>query len=88
MAQAPKVVTDTRFARGATMAFGRIKSTSLNGGAGIAKRGFCLSENPEPTVEDTVSTKQLSNSGVIYYFENLKPGTLYYIVPTPPTRMT
>lgn len=79
MAQAPKVVTDTRFARGATMAFGRIKSTSLNGGAGIAKRGFCLSENPEPTVEDTVSTKQLSNSGVIYYFENLKPGTLYYM---------
>ena len=28
MAQAPTVVTDTRFARGATMAFGRIKSAS------------------------------------------------------------
>ena len=78
-AQAPKVVTDTRYARGATMAFGRIKSSSANGGAAILKRGFCLSETPEPTVDDIVSTKQLSNNGVIYYFEDLKPATKYYM---------
>ena len=79
LAQTPKVVTDTRFARGATMAFGRIKSSAANGGAAIQKRGFCLSENPEPTVDDIVSTKQLSNNGIIYYFEDLKPATKYYM---------
>jgi len=76
---APTVVTDTRFARGATMAFGRIKSAVGNGGVSISKRGFCLSENPEPTIDDIISTKQLSNSGAIYYFENLKPATMYYM---------
>lgn len=79
LAQAPKVVTDTRFARGATMAFGRIKSSNVNGGSAISKRGFCLSEQPDPTIDDTVSTKQLSNNGVIFYFENLKPATKYYM---------
>ena len=77
--QAPKVVTDTRFARGATMAFGRIKSSNANGGSAIQKRGFCLSENPVPTVDDFVSTKTLSNNGIIYYFEDLKPATKYYM---------
>ena len=79
LAQAPKVVTDTRYARGATMAFGRIKSTATNGGSAIQKRGFCLSETPEPTVDDIVNTKQLSNNGMIYCFENLKPATKYYM---------
>ena len=79
LAQVPKVVTDTRFARGATMAFGRIKSSGTNGGSAISKRGFCLSETPEPTVDDIVSTKQLTNNGIIYYFENLKPATKYYM---------
>ena len=79
MAQAPTVVTDTRFARGATMAFGRIKSASANGGPTIQKRGFCLAETPNPTVDDMTSTKQISNNGIIYYFENLKPSTKYYM---------
>jgi hypothetical protein len=79
MAQTPKVVTDTRYVRGATMAFGRIKSVSAEGGSAISKRGFCLSENPNPTVDDTVSTKQLTNNGTIYYFEGLKPATKYYM---------
>ena len=80
MAQTPKVTTDTRYARGATMAFGRIKgSATANGGSAVQKRGFCLSENPEPTVDDIISTKQLTNSGIIYYFEDLKPGTMYYM---------
>ena len=80
MAQTPKVTTDTRYARGATMAFGRIKGNpTANGGSAISKRGFCLSEKPEPTVDDIVSKKQLNNSGTIYYFEDLKPGTMYYM---------
>ncbi len=80
VAQTPKVTTDTRFARGATMAFGRIKgAASANGGSAIQKRGFCLSETPEPTVDDIVSTKQLSNNGIIYYFTDLKPATKYYM---------
>ena len=81
MAQtAPAVTTDKKFARGATMAFGRIKSSNANGGAAISKRGFCLSENPEPTVDDIVSTKTLSNGGgTIYYFADLQPGTIYYM---------
>ncbi len=76
---APKVVTDTRYARGATMAFGRIKTSGANGGSSITKRGFCIAENPNPTVDDSVSTKTITNSGTIYYFENLKPSTKYYM---------
>jgi len=80
MAQnAPAVTTDMRYARGATMAFGRIKSATINGGSAISKRGFCLSETSEPTVDDIVSTKTLSNNGTIYYFENLKPATKYFM---------
>ena len=78
-AQTPKVVTDTRFARGATMAFGRIKSAVVNGGPSIKKRGFCIAENPNPTIDDSISTKQISNSGTIYYFDKLKPATKYYM---------
>lgn len=74
----PTVVTDTRFARGATMAFGRISSETSNG-ATITSRGFCLSESPEPTIDDILSTKTISNNGMIYYFENLKPSTKYYM---------
>ena len=79
LAQTPTVVTDTRFARGATMAFGRIKSSNANGGAAIQKRGFCLAEHNNPTIDDVVNTKQLTNNGIIFYFENLKPATKYYM---------
>ena len=63
----PSVTGDTRFARGATMAFGRIKSISANGGSTITKRGFCIAENPNPTIDDSVSTKTISSNGTIYY---------------------
>lgn len=78
-AQAPTVSTDTRFARGATMAFGRIKTATANGNVAIQRRGLCLAENPNPTVDDILSTKTITNNGTIYYFENLKPGTMYYM---------
>ena len=51
-AQEPQVVTDTRYARGATMAFGRIKSSLANGGSDITKCGFCIAENPNPMISD------------------------------------
>ena len=79
MAQTPTVVTDTRFARGATMAFGRIKSTNANGGAAIQKRGFCLAEHNNPTIDDVTNTATLTNNGIIYYFKDLKPATKYYM---------
>ena len=79
IAQAPTVVTDTRFARGATMAFGRIKSSNANGGAAIQKRGFCLAEHNNPTIDDVINTATLTNNGIIYYFKDLKPGTKYYM---------
>ena len=79
IAQTPTVVTDTRFARGATMAFGRIKSTNVNGGSAIQKRGFCLAEHNNPTIDDVINTATLTNNGIIYWFKDLKPATKYYM---------
>lgn len=79
MGQAPTVTTNPRFARGATMAFGRIKTVGTNGGPAIQRQGFCLSEQPNPTVDDVLSTKTLSSNGIVFYFDNLKPATLYYM---------
>lgn len=71
----PTVTTDTRFARGATMAFGRL-STS---GADITERGFCISTNPEPTIADQRATSFYNHNGNIYKIDGLKPATLYYM---------
>ena len=73
---APVVVTDTRFARGATMAFGRIKTVT---GESVSERGFCWAETPDPTINDNSTTDFLSNNGNIYWMKNLKPGTMYYM---------
>lgn len=73
---APEVVTDTRFARGATMAFGRIKSVK---GEEISERGFCWGETPEPTINDNVTTDIITHSGTIYRLKDLKPATIYYM---------
>ncbi len=74
----PSVVTDTRFVRGATMAFGRIQKVT-NNGAAIKERGFCCAENPEPTINDIVSSGTISNKGIIYWLKDLKPATKYYM---------
>lgn len=50
------VTTDKRFARGATMAFGRMTVT----GSDIRETGFCWAETPEPTVDDNKTVKYLS----------------------------
>ena len=73
----PTVRTDKRFARGATMAFGRM-SASIKDGT-ITERGFCWSESPEPTVNDYTTTETLSKSGTIYWLKDLKPATMYYM---------
>lgn len=73
----PTVKTDTRYARGATKAYGRM-SVVMNGGT-IKERGFCWSsEKKEPTVNDSKSTKTINNNGLIYVMENLTPATMYY----------
>lgn len=77
MAQAPTVTTDTRFARGSTMAFGR--ATFVANGSTIIERGFCWSaDTKEPTVDDNISKVTLSNNGLIYWMKNMQPATKYY----------
>lgn len=73
----PTVTTDPRFARGATMAFGRM--TVADGGAVIKEQGFCYGESPEPTVADSRCTTTLNNNGPIYWLKDLKPATKYYM---------
>ncbi len=75
---APTVTTDTRFARGATRAFGRAKFAAVNGNT-IQTRGFCWSsENRFPTIEDSHSNLTYSNNGLIFRMEGLTPSTVYY----------
>lgn len=73
----PTVVTDTRYARGATQAFGRSRITT--NGASIMEQGFCWSESKEPTVADNRSTDYFDNNGRIFVMKNLKPATVYYV---------
>ena len=73
----PKVVTDTRYARGATMIFGRSKVTSSST---VLEQGFCYSDtNTSPTVADERTTRFVYNGGNIYCIDNVRPATLYYI---------
>jgi len=74
----PTVITDMRFARGATMAFGRMTASLTDGGT-ITESGFCYSENPEPTIDDFTTTTTLNNNGDIYWLKNLKPATKYFM---------
>lgn len=69
------VTTGKRFARGATMAFGRMSVT----GHDVKEAGFCWAETPEPTVDDNKTVKYLVNNGKIYWLQNLSPSTLYYM---------
>jgi len=77
MAQAPTVTTDSRFARGATTAYGR--ATFVSTGSPIKERGFCWSaDSKEPTINDNKTTKTFSNNGLIFRMEGLQPATKYY----------
>lgn len=71
----PTVTTDSRYARGATVAFGRMSVT----GTYFTELGFCWSETPEPTIKDNTTTEYLENNGRIYKLSGLKPATQYYM---------
>lgn len=74
----PKVVTDTRFARGNSVAFfrGTFTATATNT---ITERGVCYSStSKEPTVDDMTSKLTITQAGTIYYAKDLKPATVYY----------
>ena len=71
----PTVVTDTRFIRGATWAFGR----STVKGSNILEEGFCWSEQPDPKVTDHRTTQYIDQAGKIYWLRDLKPATIYYM---------
>ncbi|MDR6196926.1 LamG-like jellyroll fold domain-containing protein [Siphonobacter sp. SORGH_AS_0500] len=75
---APTVVTDPRFARGATMAFGRSTVSGVDP-KDIREQGFCWSTTPEPTLFDNRTTKSFWSNGAIYRLENLQPSTVYYM---------
>lgn len=75
----PTITSDKRYARGATMAFGRF-TYKLNG-AKLRDAGFCYSTDKEPTVTSQRSTRYLDNNGRIYIMDNLKPSTVYYARP-------
>lgn len=74
---APTVTTDTRVARGATLAFGRASFKGNN----IVERGFCWATHGQPTLADNHSSLSYSNNGDIFVMPNLKPATIYYIRP-------
>jgi glycosyltransferase involved in cell wall biosynthesis len=73
----PTVTTNTKFARGATMAFGRM--TAKANGSTIKEQGFCWASHPQPTVDENTTTSYLSNNGRIYWLKELQPATLYYM---------
>lgn len=74
----PTVVTDTRYARGSTMAFGRSTISGVST-SDLLEHGFCWSTSPEPTVLDNRTTEYLNNNGYIYWMKDLEPSTIYYI---------
>lgn len=77
---APKVTTNPRFARGATMAFGRL--TALSNGTTIRQRGFCYATHPDPTIDDNTTVKTMSageGGGSVFVLSELEPATLYYM---------
>ena len=73
--EGPEVVTDKRFVRGATWAFGR----STVKGNNLLEQGFCWAEHPDPKVTDHRTTEYLNQAGRIYWLRDLKPATVYYM---------
>lgn len=75
----PTVVTNPKYARGATMAFGRM-TYKANGSSVTNDRGFCYATHSNPTVEDHTTKKTMAaGSGTVYVLENLEPATMYYM---------
>lgn len=60
--------------QGATEIFARGSFSSS-----AKEKGFCYSEDPEPTVYDNRTTESYSNNGDIYVIREAKPATVYYV---------
>jgi hypothetical protein len=73
-----KVSTDTRFARGATMAFARITVSGT-----VSEKGVCWGTTPTPSAAVNKVTATISTSGDfaggVYWLKNLTPSTKYYM---------
>lgn len=74
------ITTDKGYARGSTMAFGRMTVSGVDASL-IAEQGFAFSKTENPTVDDEVNEETLSNNGTIYWKKNLEPATKYYVRP-------
>ena len=73
----PNVTTNKKYARGATMIFGR---STVESSDNILEQGFCYSSsNATPTVADERTTRYVENGGRIYCIDNVEPATMYYI---------
>lgn len=68
--------TDARFARGATMAFGRMNVSDTKA---IQAQGFVIGTHPQPTINDTKNQAVLENKGTIYWMKGLRACTKYYM---------
>ena len=75
----PAVVTDTRYARGSTMAFGRSTITGVPE-TELVEHGFCWSTEPEPTILDNRTTEYIENNGHIYVLS--EPDPFYHLLHT------
>jgi len=74
-----KVITNPAYARGATMAFGRMSVSGIDA-TDIAAQGFCYAkDNSNPTINDEVSQYELQNNGTIYWLKNLTPASKYFM---------
>lgn len=74
------ISTDKGYARGATMAFGRMTVSGVDASL-VSRQGFAFSKAENPTVDDLVNESTLSNNGTIYWKQNLEPGTKYFVRP-------
>ena len=61
--------------QGSQIIFARGSFSSSN----IKEKGFCYSTEPEPTVLDDCTSTTYTNNGEIYYIDNVKPATVYYV---------
>ena len=71
----PLTVKTLGVVQGATEIFGR----GVFSGGTAKEKGFCYSEEPEPTIFDNRTSFSYSNNGDIYAIQDLKPATVYYV---------
>ena len=71
-AQKVTINADSRYLRGATMAFTRMTVTGVTTSQ-IAAKGFVYSKSPMPTIADQANEEELSKNGTIFWKKDLEP---------------